>query len=73
MAANGPRSESRQRRISSRSVRMVSNLAVTRGSVAARPGRLTAIDGPGQGTFVQATRAPRGRPRRARLGRRCAV
>ena len=37
MAANGPRSESRQRRISSRSVRMLSNLAVTRGSVAARP------------------------------------
>ena len=36
MAANGPRSESRQRRISNRSVRILSNVAVTRGSVTAR-------------------------------------
>jgi hypothetical protein len=36
MAANGLRSESRQRRISNRSVRMLSNVAVTCGSVAAR-------------------------------------
>jgi hypothetical protein len=39
MAANGPRSESRQRRISNRSVRMLSKVAVTRGSVAARRSR----------------------------------
>jgi hypothetical protein len=49
MAANGPRSESRQRRISNRSVRMLSKVAVTRGSVAARRsrarGRLTTMRG----------------------------
>src|SRR5262252_2291822 len=45
MAANGPRSDSRQRRISNRSVRMLSNLAITRGSVAARTARREPVAG----------------------------
>jgi hypothetical protein len=46
MAANGLRSDSRQRRISSRSVRMLSKVAVTCGSVAARAlAGVTVIEG----------------------------